>query len=46
MQRGSYLRKLVELRLKSAVPGVLMHHEEVVPARGAVRIARRMLAGA
>ena len=45
MQRGSYLRKLVELRLKSAVPGVVMHHEDVVPARGAVRIALRMLAG-
>ena len=45
MQRGSYLRKLVELRLKSAVPGVLMHHDEVIPARGAVRSALRMLAG-
>lgn len=45
MKRGSYLRKLVELRLKSAVPGVVMHHEDVIPARGAIRIALRMLAG-
>lgn len=45
MRRGSYLRKLVELRLKSAVPGVVMHHEDVIPARGAVRNALRMLAG-
>lgn len=44
MTRGSYLRKLVEMRLKSAVPGMQLHSEEVVPARGAVRIALRMLA--
>ena len=35
--RGSWLRKLVELRLKSAVPGMVLHADEVVPARGANR---------
>ena len=44
MTRGSYMRKLVEMRLKSAVPGMQLRTEEVVPARGAVRIALRMLA--
>ena len=44
MTRGSYMRKLVEMRLKSAVPGMQLRTEEVVPARGAVRIARRMMA--
>ena len=46
MPTGSYLRKLVEQRLKSAVPGTVMHAGEVVPARGAVRNALRMLANA
>jgi glucosamine kinase len=45
-ERGSFLRKLVEHRLKSAVPGTLLHHEEVIPARGAVRTALGMLARA
>jgi glucosamine kinase len=40
MERGSFLRKLVEHRLKSAVPGATVRHEPVVPARGAVRVAR------
>jgi glucosamine kinase len=39
MERGSFLRKLVELRLKSAVPGAEVRTEPVVPARGAVRLA-------
>jgi glucosamine kinase len=39
MERGSFLRKLVELRLKSAVPGAEVRTEPVVPARGAVRMA-------
>ena len=43
-ERGSFLRKLVEHRLKSAVPGTMLHTEEVVPARGAVRTALGMLA--
>ena len=43
---GSWLRKLVELRLKSAVPGMVLHAAEVVPARGAVRTALGLLARA
>lgn len=39
MERGSFLRKLVEVRLKSAVPGAEVRSEPVVPARGAVRMA-------
>jgi len=39
MERGSFLRKLVEHRLKSAVPGATVRAEPVVPARGAVRLA-------
>jgi hypothetical protein len=39
MERGSFLRKLVELRLKSAVPGAEVRTEAVVPARGAARMA-------
>jgi glucosamine kinase len=41
MQPGAFLRKLVEHRLKSAVPGALIRHEPVVPVRGAIRVARR-----
>lgn len=39
MERGSFLRKLVEHRLKSAVPGAIVRAEPVVPVRGAVRMA-------
>ncbi len=39
MERGSFLRKLVEHRLKSAVPGATVRGEPVLPARGAVRVA-------
>jgi len=45
LHRGSFLRRLVEHRLKSAVPGSHLHGEEVVPARGAVKLAQRLLAG-
>jgi glucosamine kinase len=41
MARGSYLRKLVEHRLKAAVPGAALHSDEVDPARGAARLARQ-----
>jgi glucosamine kinase len=41
MEPGSFLRKLVELRLRSAVPGATVRTESVVPARGALRIALR-----
>jgi glucosamine kinase len=44
--RGSWLRRLVELRLKSAIPGMVLHQEDVVPARGAVRTALGLLAKA
>lgn len=39
--RGTPMRKLVEHRLKSAVPGAVVHHDEIDPARGAVRLALR-----
>jgi len=43
MGRGSALRKRLEHRLKSAVPGGQVRAEEVVPVRGAVRGALRFL---
>ncbi|MBI3566928.1 MAG: hypothetical protein HY084_01830 [Gemmatimonadetes bacterium] len=46
LRRGSYLRKLVEMRLKSAVPGTQLHADDVVPVRGAIRDALAMLARA
>jgi glucosamine kinase len=46
LQPGSFLRKLVEKRLKSAVPGASVRQEAVVPVRGAIRVARRSAAGA
>jgi glucosamine kinase len=43
LQRGSTLRKRLEHRLKTAVPGAQVSTEEVIPARGAVRGALRFL---
>lgn len=43
MGRGALIRKRLEQRLKSAVPGATVRSEEVDAARGAVRKARRML---
>jgi glucosamine kinase len=43
LTKGSTLRKRLEHRLKSAVPGAQLHHAEVDPARGAVRGALRYL---
>lgn len=43
MARGSLIRKRLEQRLKSAVPGAAVRAEEVDAARGAVRRARRLL---
>ena len=43
MAKGSTLRKRLEHRLKSAVPGAQVRVEEVVPVRGAVRGALRFL---
>ncbi len=38
LHRGAFLRRLVEHRLKTAVPGAHLHQEEIVPARGAVKL--------
>lgn len=43
LQRGSTLRKRLEHRLKSAVPGAQLRADTVVPARGAVRAALRIV---
>ena len=43
LRKGSTLRKRLEQRLRSAVPGAQVQSEEVVPARGAVRGALRYL---
>lgn len=43
MQRGSLLRKRLEQRLKSAVPGAQLRAEDVLPARGALRAAARRI---
>lgn len=41
VQRGSYMRKLVEHRMKSAVPGAIVHRDDIDAARGAVKLARK-----
>lgn len=41
LRKGSTLRKRLEQRLRSAVPGAQVHNAEVNPARGAVRLALR-----
>jgi glucosamine kinase len=43
LRRGTTLRKRLEHRLRSAVPGAHISAEEVVPVRGAVRGALRYL---
>ncbi|HEU4748797.1 MAG TPA: BadF/BadG/BcrA/BcrD ATPase family protein [Gemmatimonadaceae bacterium] len=43
MHRGSLLRKRLEQRLKSAVPGAQVRAEDVLPARGALRAAARRI---
>jgi glucosamine kinase len=43
LSRGSLVRKRLEQRLKSAVPGATVKNDEVDPVRGAVRRARRLL---
>ena len=43
MKSGSTMRKRTEHRLKSAVPGAVLHQGEVLAARGAVRGALRLL---
>jgi glucosamine kinase len=43
LTKGSTLRKRLEHRLKSAVPGAQIHSEKVIAARGAVRAALRIV---
>ncbi|HEY5060601.1 MAG TPA: hypothetical protein VII52_03645, partial [Gemmatimonadaceae bacterium] len=43
LSRGSMLRKRLEHRLKSAVPGANVRGDAVNPARGAVRAALRIV---
>ena len=43
MDKGSPLRKRLEQRLKSAVPGAQVRAEEVLPVRGALRAAARRI---
>ena len=43
LQKGSLLRKRLEQRLKSAVPGAVIRATEIVPARGAVSMAKDRL---
>ena len=43
LSKGSLVRKRLEQRLKSAVPGASVRTEDVDAARGAVRRARRLL---
>ena len=43
LARGSLLRKRIEQRLKTAVPGAALRTDEVDAARGAVRRARRLM---
>lgn len=46
LHKGSFLRKRLEHRLKSAVPGAQLRPDDVVPARGAVKSAiARLTAG-
>lgn len=43
MRKGSLLRKRVEQRLRTAVPGAKLRQEEVIPERGALRAATRRI---
>jgi glucosamine kinase len=45
LHRGSALRKRLEHRMKSAVPGAQFRAGDVIPARGAVRGALRYVGG-
>ena len=43
LQKGSLLRKKLDQRIRSAVPGAQVRPTEIVPARGAVRSAIRRI---
>jgi glucosamine kinase len=44
MNRGSLVRKRLERRLKTAVPGATIRAGQIDPARGAIQLARRLAA--
>ena len=46
LQKGSLLRKKLEQRTRSAVPGAQLRSAEIIPARGAVRAAIHALRAA
>lgn len=46
LQKGSFLRKKLETRLKSVVPGSVVHSAAVNPARGAVKAANSLIGAA
>jgi len=43
LQKGSLLKKKLEQRIRSAVPGAQIRTAEIIPARGAVRSALRRI---
>jgi glucosamine kinase len=43
LKKGSLLRKRLEQRIRSAVPGAQLRTAEIIPARGAVRLAIRRI---
>lgn len=43
LSRGSLVRKRLEQRLKTVVPGAAIKSDDINPARGAIRRARRLL---
>lgn len=43
LSKGTVVRKRLVSRLKSAVPGAVLREEKVIPERGAVRTALRLL---
>lgn len=45
LRKGSLLRKKLEQRVRSAVPGAQLKSAEIIPARGAVRSALRRMQG-
>ena len=43
LQKGSYLRKKLEARIKSVVPGAVVQNTAINPARGAVKAAQALI---
>lgn len=42
LRKGTLIRKRLDARLKSMVPGALVHADEVIPVRGAIKRALRL----